>query len=219
MVADTIPDEGATPRGAFARALIVPGWGHFSIGANRRGAVFVALQGASWFMLVKTITKLGRANDNLDVFEGIATDSLITLMANDPAAAERLSDSIAFAEAVAQHPLVADTRGLVGAREEQRQDWITYTLFFTMASAVDAYVAAYLRDFPVDASVTAQRDGAVSGAARSRNSMGRMRYTRVGLQSGVGAAHNAKPPGQYVDAQLGHTGRLAQLSVDLEVQW
>jgi hypothetical protein len=161
MVADTIPHEGATPRGAFARALIVPGWGHFSIGANRRGAVFVALQGASWFMLVKTLRKLDRANDNLDTYEAIATDSLNVLIATDPDAAERLADPLAFEEAVGQHPLVADTRGLVGAREEQRQDWITYTLFFTMASAVDAYVAAYLRDFPVDASVTAQRDGGV----------------------------------------------------------
>jgi len=161
MVADTIPEDGATPRGAFARSLIVPGWGHFSIGAHRRGLVFVALQGSSWFMLVKTLTKLNRANDNLDTYEGIARDSLNTLIASDSAAAARLADEIAFEDALAAHPSVADARGLVNARTEQRQDWLTYTLFFTMASAVDAYVAAYLRDFPVDAEISAQRDGSV----------------------------------------------------------
>src|SRR5690349_4797514 len=47
LVADTIPKEDHTARSAFAKALILPGWGHFSIGANRRGMVFVALEGTS----------------------------------------------------------------------------------------------------------------------------------------------------------------------------
>jgi hypothetical protein len=82
-------------------------------------------------------------------------------MANDTAAARRLSDETVFDDAVAANPLVANARGLVDARTEQRQDWITYTLFFTMAGAVDAYVSANLRDFPVDISADTGRDGAM----------------------------------------------------------
>ena len=162
LIADTIPSEGASPRAAFTRALIIPGWGHFSIGAHRRGAVYATLQGASWFMLVKTLVKLNDAEDRLDGFESAARDSLNALMASDPAAAERLAAAEAFEAAVAANPLVADGEGLVNARTEQRQDWITYTLFFTMASAVDAYVAAYLKDFPVDVSVDPRPDGGTS---------------------------------------------------------
>src|SRR5688500_8578400 len=81
MVADTIPKEDHTARNAFARALVLPGWGHFGIGANRRGMVFVALQGSSWFMLTKTIVKLNRATDRNEGFEAAARDSLTTLMA------------------------------------------------------------------------------------------------------------------------------------------
>lgn len=152
LLADTIPVEDNSARKAFARALILPGWGHFAIGANRRGLVFVALEGTSWFMLVKTITKLNRAQTRLDGFEGLARDSLTRLIAADTAAARRLADEVVFDEAVAANVTVAAGQSLVNSRKEQRQDWITYTLFFTMASAVDAYVAANLRDFPVSVS-------------------------------------------------------------------
>jgi hypothetical protein len=37
---------------------------------------------------------------------------------------------------------------LIESRKEQRQDWIAYTIFFTLASGVDAFVAAHLADFP-----------------------------------------------------------------------
>jgi hypothetical protein len=161
VVADTIPKEDHTARNAFIRALIVPGWGHFSIGANRRGAVFVALQGTSWFMLTKTLSKLHTAQNERKGFEKTATDSLNALMASDTVIARQLSDTVAFNNALAANATVARSRRLVSARQDQRQDWITYTLFFTMAGAVDAYVAANLRDFP-KVSILPRRDGSVS---------------------------------------------------------
>ena len=162
VVADTIPREDHSARNAFARALILPGWGHFSVGANKRGLVFVALEGTSWFMLTKTIMKLNKAEDRNDLFRAAATDSLQRLMAQDTARARQLSDTAAFNLAVAANPNVANSASLVSSRKNQRQDWITYTLFFTMASAVDAYVAANLRDFPVGLSTAARPDGAVA---------------------------------------------------------
>ncbi|MEO5510935.1 MAG: hypothetical protein ABIV28_01825 [Longimicrobiales bacterium] len=184
MVADTVPKEDHVARNAFARALILPGWGHFGLGATRRGMVFVALEGTSWFMLVKTLTKLNQAQNKADGFEAVASDSLNILMAGDTAKARILADPDAFEAALAANPQVIASRNLVGSRKEQRQDWITYTLFFTMASAVDAYVAANLRDFPVDVSALPRRDGSfaisfslpmgkVGGPAASARSDGR----------------------------------------------
>lgn len=161
LVADTIPKEDHTARNAFARALIFPGWGHFSIGANRRGLVFVALEGTSWFMLTKTIVKLNQAKKRNTVFEATARDSLNRLIAGDTVIARKLADTVAYNAAVAANPAVFDGRALIGSRKNQRQDWITYTLFFTMASAVDAYVAANLRNFPVEISALPRPDGAV----------------------------------------------------------
>jgi hypothetical protein len=158
-VADTIPKEDHTARNAFIRAMIIPGWGHYSIGAYKRGTVFVALEGTSWFMLVKTLSRLNQAQDKADGFEAAATDSLHALMASDTVKARTLSDPEAFEAALAANEHVSASRNLVSSRKEQRQDWITYTLFFTMASAVDAYVAANLRDFPVDVSALPRRDG------------------------------------------------------------
>jgi hypothetical protein len=162
VVADTIPKEDHSARNAFVRALIIPGWGHYSIGAYKRGTVFVALEGTSWFMLTKTLAKLNRAEDRNKLFRAAATDSLERLMAADTAIKRQLSDTARFNAAVALNPNVSNSASLVSSRKNQRQDWITYTLFFTMASAVDAYVAASLRDFPVGLSAVPRPDGAVA---------------------------------------------------------
>jgi hypothetical protein len=82
-------------------------------------------------------------------------------MAADTVLARKLADTVAFNQVLATDPAVANGRSLISSRKNQRQDWITYTLFFTMASAVDAYVAANLRDFPVGISAVPRRDGAV----------------------------------------------------------
>jgi hypothetical protein len=162
VVADTIPKEDHTARNAFIRAMIIPGWGHYSIGAYKRGTVFVALEGTSWFMLTKTLVKLNRAKDHENLARNFAKDSIRALMAEDTTLARQLADPVKFDDAVGADPDVVATASLVSARTNQRQDWITYTLFFTMASAVDAYVAANLRDFPVGVSALPRPDGAVA---------------------------------------------------------
>lgn len=149
-VADTIPREFPTPRAAFLRAVAVPGWGHVYAGEYTRGAVYFTLQSTSWFMLVKTLRKLDDVQDRDDRLTGLAADSLEAAMAADPDLAEQLEDPQAYEDALLTYPGLADTRSLVSARKQQRQDWITYTLFFTFAAGVDAYVTAHLKDFPVD---------------------------------------------------------------------
>lgn len=150
-----------SPRGAMLRSWAIPGWGQAAVGSNVRGGFWFALQGTSWYMLLKTLGKLNTARGLESRMVAIATDSLNELIATDSLLAEELSDPIAFENAVGEHTGVQEIRGLVNAREQQRQDWITYTVFFTLIAGVDAYVNAHLRDFPVDITSPPSTDGSV----------------------------------------------------------
>lgn len=154
VVPDTIPADsvarGVSPRGAMLRSLVIPGWGQAAVGSKTRAGVFVAIRATSVFMLQKTLGRLDEARAGERVLVGLATDSLNALIAMDTLAAERLADSLVFAAAVDSFPGLERKRGLVRSREQQRQDWIAYLLFFTLMDGVDAYVNAHLRDFPVD---------------------------------------------------------------------
>jgi hypothetical protein len=109
-------------------------------------------------MLLKTMKRLGVARDTLDQRVAFTTDTLQAAIAADTtgALAKKFADPLKFQEQVDTDVNVHRARGLVESRSQQRQDWITYTLFFTFASGVDAYVAAQLADFPatIDAEAT-----------------------------------------------------------------
>lgn len=160
VAADTVR-RGPTPRGALLRSLIFPAWGQAANGSYVRGGVAFAIETTSWYMLLKTMAKLSESRNVERRVVGIVGDSLRMEMAQDSALAEELSDPFAFDEAVGEDPRAARIRGLIDARKSQRQDWITYTLFFTMMSGIDAYVSTQLQDFPVGISGEVRRDGAV----------------------------------------------------------
>ena len=159
---DTVPRENRTPRTAFLKSLLVPGWGHFSIGSETRGVFYVALEGSSWYMLLKTLGKLADVKAAESGSIQAAKDSLNDLMAADSVERARLSDPVVYETAVAIDPDVARLSPLVRSRKQQRQDWITYTVFFTFISAVDAYVTAHLTDFPGDITVAPTTGGGIS---------------------------------------------------------
>ena len=144
---------------AFYRSVLVPGWGQFSAGAPKRAYTFIALQGTSYFMLAKTLMKLGDANDLSREREAAARDSLDALMARDTVARRQFSDSTVYEATIDSTTLVRRTRGLVVSRKQQRQDWITYTLALTLASGVDAFVAAHLQNFPARVDAEPRTDG------------------------------------------------------------
>lgn len=150
-----------TPGKAFYRSVLIPGWGQLSVGAPRRAYTFMALQGTSYFMLAKTLKKLGEAEDLSREREAAARDSLNALMARDTVARRRLSDTTVYEAAIDTTTLVRRTRGLVVSRKQQRQDWITYTLVTTLASGIDAYVAAHLQNFPARVDAEPRIDGAL----------------------------------------------------------
>jgi hypothetical protein len=164
-VADTLAADsarGPSPRSTMFRSFLLPGWGQAVVGSYLRGGVWFAINGANWYMLLKTVARLGQVREIERRLVASAADSLQQLMANDTALARRLADPQAFDDEVAKHTGVAGIRELVDARTEQRQDWITYTIFFTLMSGVDAYVNTHLRDFPVGISAVARRDGSVA---------------------------------------------------------
>jgi hypothetical protein len=113
-----------SPRGAFLRSLVLPGWGQSSIGAPGRGAVYFALESGSLWMLYKADQKLGEAR--------------------------RLEQSRRD-EGLLEPGRVLP---LVRARRNEREDWITLSVFWYFFAGADAFVSAYLRDF--DAHVDVQ---------------------------------------------------------------
>src|SRR5690606_19235799 len=155
--------EMISPRSAFIRSLVVPGWGQASVGSYGRGAFFFALQGASYYMLFRTHHRLREARDIHIREVRFAADSIHEVIdaattpeacTADPAACEaahRLrGNPTAFRTAVDSSTNVARMAGLVESREDQMQDWVTYTLFFTLMGGIDAYVNRHLIDAPVD---------------------------------------------------------------------
>jgi hypothetical protein len=149
-VAAALASKHVTPGRAFVRSLLVPGWGQFSNGATERGAVYASLQGASAFMLVKTQIKISDAKADLSAARKTAVDSLIaSAQAQKDTAKVRKYANPDSVNAVAETVFaVVDKASLVKARQKQREDWITYFLFFTFASGIDAFVGAHLSDFP-----------------------------------------------------------------------
>jgi hypothetical protein len=113
---DTV-QVGISPRTAFLRSVVIPGWGQSSLGAPGRGGVYFALEAGSLWMVYKTGRKLREANREQQVL--------------------RETGMIAMDQ---RTPLVRDRRA-------QREDWITLSVFWLFFSGADAFVAAHLQDF------------------------------------------------------------------------
>lgn len=165
-LADTIPQEFPTPRAAFVRGLLVPGWGHAYLGEYKRAGIYAGLQSASWFMLIKTLVRLDDIQDRDEALTALAHDSLAAAMAADTALARQLEDPDRFETALLAYPGLQHARDLVASREQQRQDWIVYTAFFTFVAAVDAYVTAHLKDFPAEVTTSRAAGGGISVGLR-----------------------------------------------------
>jgi hypothetical protein len=149
-VAAALASKRITPARAFVRSLLVPGWGQFSMGATLRGSIYASLQGASAVMLAKTQIKISDARNDASTLRKTAVDSLIAFAQarKDTALIRKYSNPDSVTEVANTTFAVADKESLVKARVKQREDWITYFLFFTLASGVDAFVGAHLSDFP-----------------------------------------------------------------------
>jgi len=106
-----------SPRGAFIRSLVMPGWGQTYVGAPARGALYFSAEVGSLWMVYK-------ARQQLRVARELETNLRDSGQLTDP---QRLD--------------------LVLSREAQQEDWIALAIFVLLFSGVDAYVAAQLADF------------------------------------------------------------------------
>lgn len=122
--ADTLPPDtlpvsplpARSPRGAFVRSLVLPGWGQAWVGQPVRGGVYFAMEAGALWMTIKSRRKLQQAR-----------------------AEERWLRESGLLGATEPH-------GPVRAREDQVEDWMTLAIFLLFFAGADAYVAAHLAD-------------------------------------------------------------------------
>lgn len=130
---DTVAGEdsiqGISPRGAFLRSLVIPGWGQSELGAPGRGGIYFALEAGSLWMYIKSDRKLDEAREG----ERIRRET-----------GELAEEQI--------DPLVRD-------RRNQREDWLTLSIFWLFFSGADAFVSAHLADFDVHVNAVPQPGG------------------------------------------------------------
>jgi hypothetical protein len=114
---DEAPDIPFSPRGAFLRSLVLPGWGQAYVGAPVRGAVYFTIaSGGVWMSYV--------ARRQL---------------------ADARREQYWLREAGRIEPNQETDIAL--AREQQFEDWAALTLFIFFFAGADAYVSAYFADF------------------------------------------------------------------------
>ncbi|NIP78976.1 MAG: hypothetical protein GWM90_07160, partial [Gemmatimonadetes bacterium] len=107
--------------------------------------------------------RLDDAREDFGVREGAVRDSLITASENPDSLRNALEEDPTILDAAIRADSAGnDLRKLVRAREQQREDWIAWSIFWLLASGVDAYVTAHLADFPADIEIRPNRDRSVS---------------------------------------------------------
>lgn len=156
----TAPDSLSTrptPTGAFLRGAIIPGWGHAASGSLTRGAFYFGFEALVGWMAFKTSRKLRVARNQVAIWEERVTAQLKR---------QGITDQDEVESELAGHEQVASLRGLVDAREEQREDWVAVGIFTLLMSGVDAFVSAHLQDFPDPLTVKGDPGGTVEVAIR-----------------------------------------------------
>jgi hypothetical protein len=148
--------------GAFLRSILLPGWGQAAFGAYTRGGIYFSGWTGNWFMNFKNQVRLTEARNRLDLRTEHIRDMLIA-QAPDPDSMRAVLDTTnLLATTVRADAVASDLRALVGSREQQREDWIAWSLFWMLASGIDAFVTAHLADFPAAVDLEPQPDGGVS---------------------------------------------------------
>ncbi len=149
-----VQDAGAlpvSPGGAMIRSMILPGWGQAPFDAYFRGGVYFAGWAGNWFMLFRNSYRLENARTRFDIRAEQIEEGLITAAPNpDSMRAQIDSFPTILIDAIREDSLGNDLRKLVRAREQQREDWIAWSLFWLLASGIDAFVTAHLHEFPAD---------------------------------------------------------------------
>ena len=128
-----------SPGGAFLRAVLVPGWGHVSIGANARAGAYFAIESAVAYGIIRTRRRISEAASRANFREFLLREDLTTKGITDPNQIENALESDAT---------LADLKSLGESRSDQQEDLVAFGLFLLFLSGADAFVSAHLKDFP-----------------------------------------------------------------------
>ena len=128
-----------SPGGAFLRAVLVPGWGHVSIGANARAGAYFAIESAVAYGIIRTRKRISEAASRANFREVLLREDLTTKGITDPNQIENALESDAT---------LADLKSLGESRSDQQEDLVAFGLFLLFLSGADAFVSAHLKDFP-----------------------------------------------------------------------
>ncbi len=145
--ADTV--RPMAPRDAMIRSMIVPGWGQAAFGSYFRGGIYFAGWAGNWYMDFRNVVRVHSAEQRFDRRRTEITDALVASSPNPDSMQAQIDSFPALVDsAVRADSAGNDLRKLVRGRKQQRQDWIAWSIFWLLASGVDAYVNAHLSDFP-----------------------------------------------------------------------
>lgn len=141
LVLDTLtqPAHPVSPGGAFARAMLVPGWGHVAIGSYTRAGFYFALETATAYTFLRTRSRLADARQSAALRESFLRASLAQNGVTDPMAIQSSVDSDATLQ---------DLQSLVSSRKGQREDILAWGIFTALLAGADAFVSAHLAHFP-----------------------------------------------------------------------
>ena len=128
-----------SPGGAFLRAVLVPGWGHVSIGANARAGAYFAIESAVAYGIIRTRRRISEAASRANFRELLLREDLTTKGITDPNQIENALESDAT---------LANLKSLGESRSDQQEDLVAFGLFLLFLSGADAFVSAHLKDFP-----------------------------------------------------------------------
>jgi hypothetical protein len=115
----TVPKPPISPTGALLRSFLLPGWGQARLDRKLTGGIFIAWEGVTLGMTLKTSHELNY--------------------------------------------LRRTNSGRIGAKKQEKQDWLILLAFNHLMAGLEAYVSAHLWDFPSDIKIRAV-PGGVGGA-------------------------------------------------------
>ena len=145
-----ISPSTVSPGGAFLRAVIVPGWGHASIGSYNRGSFYFAAQAASMYTLLRTRSRISEAQGRVEFREDFLRQQMVANGETDLAVIESTLGVDAD---------LSNVRELLDARLGQQEDLVALSLFLIFISGADAYVSAHLARFPAPLEIDASPAG------------------------------------------------------------
>jgi hypothetical protein len=143
-----------SPRRAFVRSLLIPGYGQIALDRTMAAGVFAFVEVSALGMMRRSALNLRDARAQ--------PDSVVLTYERDPATGQLVLDAQGR-----PIPATFRVRGidqLIRARRTHYEDWVAVLLFNHLFAAADAYVAAHLWDFPatVAATVTPAREARIA---------------------------------------------------------